>query len=199
MPKVLLEMSVSLDGYVAGPDVSAEAPMGRGGEQLHEWMFEGRSAAESQAFETDHFSGIGALIIGRRMADLGIGPWGEEPAFHAPVFVVTHRPAETIVKRGGTSYVFVTDGIDDALRQAREAAGSLDVQVNGGADIARQYLEAGALEELRLHLVPVVLGAGTRLFDATSPNVSVRPTAAVNSPQATHLTYVVEQAAADAP
>jgi hypothetical protein len=112
MPKVLLEMSVSLDGYVAGPDVSAEEPMGRGGEHLHEWLFEGRSAAESQAFETDHFSGIGALIIGRRMADLGIGPWGEE--------------------------------------QAREAAGSLDVQVNGGADIGRQHLEAGALEELRV-------------------------------------------------
>lgn len=192
MPRVLLEMSMSLDGYVAGPDVSPEAPMGRGGERLHEWMFERRSAAESQAFETDHFSSIGALIIGRRMADLAIGPWGEVPTFHAPVFVVTHRPAETIVKRG-TSYVFVTGGIDDALRQAREAAATADVQVNGGADIARQYLEAGALAELRLHLVPVVLGAGTRLFDsATSLNVSLRPTAAINSPQATHLTYAVE-------
>lgn len=156
---------MSLDGYVAGPDVGPEEPMGRGGERLHEWMFEGRSAAESQASATDHFSSIGALIIGRRMADLGIGPWGEEPTFHAPVFVVTHRPAETIVKRGGTSYVFVTGGIDDALRQAREAAGTADVQVNGGADIACQYLEAGALDELRLHLVPVVLGAGSRLFD----------------------------------
>jgi dihydrofolate reductase len=97
------------------------------------------------------------------MADLGIGPWGEEPTFRAPVFVVTHRPAETIVKRGGTSYIFVTGGLDDALRQAREAAGSGDVLVNGGADIARQYLEAGALEEIRLHLVPAILGAGTRL------------------------------------
>lgn len=193
MPRVLLEMSMSLDGYVAGPDVSPEAPMGRGGERLHEWMFERRSAAESQAFETDHFSSIGALIIGRRMADLAIGPWGEVPTFHAPVFVVTHHPAETIVKRGGTSYVFVTGGIDDALRQAREAAATADVQVNGGADIARQYLEAGALAELRLHLVPVVLGAGTRLFDsATSLNVSLRPTAAINNPQATHLTYAVE-------
>lgn len=193
MPKVLLEMSMSLDGYVAGPDVSPQEPMGRGGERLHDWMFEGRSAAESQVFETDHFSSIGAVIVGRRMADLGIGPWGEEPPFHAPVFVVTHRPAETIVKKGGTSYVFVTGGIDDALRQAREAAGSADVQVNGGADIARQYLEAGALEELRLHLVPLVLGAGTRLFDsATSLTVSLRPTAATNSPQVTHLTYAVE-------
>jgi dihydrofolate reductase len=127
MGKVLLEMSMSLDGYVAGPDVSAEFPMGRGGERLHEWMFAGRSAAESESFETDHYSGIGALIIGRRMADLGIGPWGEEPTFHAPVFVVTHRPAETIVKRGGTSYIFVTEGIENAQLRAREAAGSNDV------------------------------------------------------------------------
>jgi dihydrofolate reductase len=200
MPKVLLEMSMSLDGYVVGRDVSPEEPMGRGGERLHEWMFEGRSADESQAFETDHFRSIGALIIGRRMADLGIGPWGDEPTFHAPVFVVTHRPAETIVKRGGTSYVFVTGGIDDALRRAREAAGTADVQVSGGADIARQYLAAGALDELRLHLVPVLLGAGTRLFDgATSPNLGLRPTAAINTAQVTHLTYAVEPAAADAP
>jgi dihydrofolate reductase len=119
MGKVLMEMSISLDGYVAGPDVSAKFPMGRGGERLHEWMFAGRSAAESERFQTDKYSGIGALIIGRRMADLGIGPWGEEPTFHAPVFVVTHRPAETIVKRGGTSYIFVTEGIENALLRAR--------------------------------------------------------------------------------
>lgn len=160
--KVLLELSVSLDGYVAGPDVSPEDPMGRGGEVLHEWMFDGRSAAESQSFETDHFASIGALIIGRRIADLGIGPWGEEPTFHAPVFLVTTRPAETIVKKGGTSYVFVTEGIEYALARARNAAGTQDVQINGGADIAHQYLEAGAVEELRLHLVP----GGPRRRDA---------------------------------
>ena len=136
---------MSLDGYVTGPDVSSEAPMGSGGEALHEWMFEGRSAAEIQDYQNNHYSGIGAVIIGRRMADLGIGPWGEEPTFHAPVFVVTNRPAETIVKQGGTSYIFVTGGIDDALRRAREAAGTQDVMVNGGGDIARQYLQAGAV------------------------------------------------------
>jgi dihydrofolate reductase len=175
MTKVLLELSMSLDGYVAGPDVTPEAPMGRGGEALHEWMFDGRSAAESQSFETDHFASVGALIIGRRMADLGIGPWGEEPTFHAPVFVVTTRPAETIVKKGGTSYVFVTEGIEDALARARDAAGTQDVQINGGADIARQYLETGAVEELRLHLVPVVLGAGTPLFEDGAPLDSDHP------------------------
>jgi dihydrofolate reductase len=159
---------------------------------------EGRSAAESQRFETDHFSSVGALIIGRRMADLGIGPWGDEPTFHAPVFVVTHRPAETIVKSDGTSYIFVTEGIEHALVRAREAAGSDDVQVNGGADIARQYLKLGAIEKLRLHLVPVTLGAGTRLFGkGSSPSVRLRPTSADTSPLATHLTYTVERAATD--
>lgn len=196
MPRVLLEMSVSLDGYATGPDFGLEEPMGRGGEQLHDWMFEGRSAAEVEAYESDHFRGVGAVIVGRRMADLGIGPWGGEPPFRAPVFVVTNRPAETIVKRGGTSYIFVTGGIDDALRHARDAAGSLDVMIGGGPDIARQYLASGAVDELRLHLVPVLLGAGTRLFDfAAPPNISLRPTATVDSPLATHLTYVVEPAA----
>jgi dihydrofolate reductase len=131
--KVLLEMNMSLDGYVTGPDVSPEEPMGRGGEQLHEWMFEGRSPAEIERYESDHFRHVGAVIVGRRMADIGIVHWGEEPPFHAPVFVVTNRPAETIVKAGGTSYIFVTSGIDDALQQAREAAGPADVIVGGGA------------------------------------------------------------------
>jgi dihydrofolate reductase len=111
-------------------------PLGRGGERLHEWMFAGKPATDSESFETTHFNEIGALILSRRMADLGIGPWGEEPTFHAPCFVVTHRPAETIVKTGGTSYIFVTDGIETALERAREAAGSQDIQVNGGADVA---------------------------------------------------------------
>src|SRR5207253_3185140 len=101
-------------------------------------------------------SGIGAVVMGRRMADVGIGPWGEELPFHAPCFVVTHRPAATIVKKGGTSYVFITDGIEAALERAHQAAGAQDVLVNGGADIARQFLNAGLLDEVRLHLVPVI-------------------------------------------
>jgi dihydrofolate reductase len=181
MAKVLLELSVSLDGYVAGPRVGPEAPMGHGGESLHAWMFEGRSAAESQSFETEHFSSIGALIIGRRMADLGIGPWGEEPSFHAPVSVVTHRPAETIVKEGGTSYIFVTEGIDAALVCAREAAGSDDVMVNGGADIARQYLEAGAIDVLRLHLRARVSGRHACSARAHRRTFGWRPTSRTTS------------------
>ncbi len=195
MPKVFLELSMSLDGYIAGPGVSPHEPMGRGGEALHDWMFEGRSEAEAERFATEQFSGIGAVIVGRRMADLGIGSWGEEPVFHAPVFVVTNRPAETVVKRGGTSYVFVTGGIDDSLNRAREAAGAQDVRVNGGADIAQQYLAAGAVNELRLHLVPVALGGGTRLFPDGSPlPVSLRPVHVAGEPLATHLTYAINRA-----
>lgn len=192
MPKVLLELSMSLDGCIAGPGVSPEVPMGDGGEALHEWMFDGRTASEAELDQADHFGSIGAVIVGRRMADLGIGPWGDEPPFHAPVFVVTSRPAETIARRGGTSYIFVTEGIDEALRRAREAAGSQDVHVAGGAEIARQYLAAGAVDELRLHLVPILLGAGTRLFTDEAPlDVRLRPTEAAAEPLVTHLTYEV--------
>ena len=191
MTKVLLEMSMSLDGYTTGPDVSAEEPMGRGGEQLHEWMFEG-SPAESERYEIEHFRDIGAVIVGRRMADLGIVHWGEEPTFHAPVFVVTNRPADTIVKAGGTSYIFVTGGIDEALGRARDAAEPADVIVGGGADVARQYLRAGAVDELRLHLIPVILGGGGRLFDdGPSQSIHLRPIEVTDTPRATHLTYEV--------
>lgn len=196
MGKVLLEMSVSLDGYIAGPGVSPGSPLGRGGERLHEWMFTDKSAAESQSFETDHFSGVGALIMGRRMADVGIGPWGDEPTFHAPCFVVTHRPAETIIKRGGTSYMFVTEGIQVAVQKAQQAAQAKDVLVNGGADIGSQCLNSGVVDEIRLHLVPVVLGAGTRLFDGVRSDVRLVPSTATSSPLATHLIYAIERSTA---
>ncbi len=192
MSRVVLELSISLDGFVAGPDIGSDTPLGIGGERLHEWMFAGKSATDSETFETAHFSEIGALILGRRMADLGIGPWGEEPTFHAPCFVVTHRPAETIVKKGGTSYIFITDGIEAALERARQAAGSQDVQVNGGADVAQQYLNRGLLDEIRLHLVPIILGTGTRLFDGVRTDVRLVPREAQNAPAVTHLIYDVE-------
>ena len=197
MSKVIFEMSVSLDGYVTGPDVRPEEPMGDGGERLHEWMFAGKSQAEVDTFETEHFSEIGALIMGRRMVDLGIGPWGEEPTFHAPCFVLTHRPAETIVKKGGTSYIFVTDGIEAALERAREAAGPQDVQVNGGADVGRQFLNAGLLDEIRLHLAPIILGAGTCLFDGVRTDVRLVPREAQNAPGVTHLVYDVGRPTAE--
>jgi dihydrofolate reductase len=192
MGKVLMEITMSLDGYTAGPEVSAEEPMGRGGEALHEWMFAGKSESDIEAFQTTLFGGGGAVIMGRGMVDLGIGPWGEEPVYHAPCFVVTHRPAETILKKGGTSYVFVTEGIEAAMARAREVAGEQDVIVNGGADIDRQYLNAGLIDEIRLHLAPIVLGGGTPLFAGVRPDLRLVPSQAINSPLATHLTYRVD-------
>lgn len=191
MSRVLLELSVSLDGFAAGPDVGPDAPLGRGGERLHEWMFAGKSAADFTKFGSERFREIGAVIMGRRMVDLGIGPWGEEPVFHAPCFVVTHRPAETIVKRGGTSYVFVTGGIDAALEQAREAAGDQAVLINGGADVARQYLNAGHVDELRLHLVPAILGGGAGLFDGVRSDLRLVQREATEGDGVTHLVYEV--------
>jgi dihydrofolate reductase len=195
MSKVVMEITMSLDGYTAGPDDSPEDPLGRGGERLHDWMFEGRSAEEIERFQTELFSSVGAVVVGRRMADLGIVHWGEEPVFHAPVFVVTHRPAETIVKQGGTSYIFVTEGIDAALDRAKEAAGTEDVIVAGGADSARQYLNAGLIDEIRLHLAPIVLGGGTSLFDGARPDLRLVPSDATADPLATHLTFQVDASA----
>jgi dihydrofolate reductase len=192
MGKVLMEITTSLDGYTTGPDVSDEAHFGRGGDRLHDWMFAGKSAAEVNRYQTDHFSTIGAVICGRRMADLGIGPWGEEPVYHAPCFVVTHRPAETIVKKGGTSYIFVTEGIDAAMAQAQAAAGAQDVMVNGGADIDRQFLNAGLIDEIRLHLAPILIGGGSSLFEGVRPDLQLVPSQATHSPLATHLTYQVD-------
>jgi dihydrofolate reductase len=188
---------MSVDGYVTGPDVGPDEPMGRGGERLHDWMFEDRSDAEIEAFQADKFEDVGAVIVGRRMADLGMRFWGDEPVFHCPVFVVTNRASETIEKAGGTSYTFVTGGVAEALRRARGAAGSSDIIVGGGARIARQYLAADAIDELRLHLVPVVLGAGTRLFeDGPSRTIGLRPIEVIHTPSVTHLTYEVEHSTA---
>jgi dihydrofolate reductase len=191
MGKVLMEITMSLDGYTAGPDISAEDPLGRNGERLHDWMFAGKSADEVERFQAEKFASTGAVIVGRRMADLGIGPWGEEPAFHAPCFVVTHRPAETIVKQGGTSYIFVSEGIEAAMAEAKAAAGAQDVMVMGGAEIAQQYMNAGLIDEIRLHVAPLLLGGGTPLFAGVRQDLRLVPSQATNGPLATHLSYQV--------
>jgi dihydrofolate reductase len=164
MGLIYANMSMSLDGFIAGPNVSVANGMGDGGERLHDWMFVGKSGEEGEAWLAKQFVSTGAVLMGRTMLDVGIGPWGDNPVFHAPVFVVTHRPAEPMVKAGGTSYTFVSEGPDAALRLARAAAGDKDICVVGGAAIVRHYLLAGVIHELRLHLVPVLLGGGTRLF-----------------------------------
>lgn len=157
-------MSMSLDGYIAGPNVSVGNGMGDGGDHLHDWMFVGMSDEEIGPYLEGQLKGTGAFVMGRTMLEVGIGPWGDNPSFHAPVFVVTHRPAEPIQRRGGTTYTFVTDGLEAALALAREAAGDQDVCVDGGGMIVREALRAGLVDELRLHIVPILLGGGTPLF-----------------------------------
>ncbi len=199
MGVVYAELSMSLDGYIAGPNVSAELPLGERGELLHAWMLDGMSAAEQQTFEEDYFSAVGALIMGRRMVDVGIGPWGDNPTFHAPCFVVTNRPHDTIVKQGGTSYIFVTEGPSAALDWAKAAAGAQNILISGGADVTRQFLNAGLLDQLRLHLVPVVLGSGTPLFAGVSPDIQLTPVDVAIGMRATHLTYTAARRGSSRP
>ena len=190
-------MSMSLDGFIAGPNVSVTNGMGDGGERLHDWMFVGKSGEESEAWLAKQFVSTGAVLVGRTMLDVGIGPWGDNPVFHAPVFVVTHRPAEPILKAGGTSYTFVSEGPDAALRMARAAAGGKDICVAGGAAIVRHYLLAGVIQELRLHVVPILLGSGTRLFtDVDHPGIEMTAAGNVDAGGVTHLRCEVQGKAA---
>ncbi|MFL5750394.1 MAG: dihydrofolate reductase family protein [Chloroflexota bacterium] len=164
MGLIYANMSMSLDGFIAGPNVKVGNGMGDDGDRLHDWMFQGKSDDEVSAFLENELASTGAFVMGRTMLDVGIGPWGDEPAFHAPVFVLTHRPAEPIVKRGGTTYTFVAAGPEAALNLARTAAGGKDIRIEGGGVTVREFLRTGLVDELRLHVVPILLGAGTRLF-----------------------------------
>lgn len=197
MGQIYANMSMSLDGFIAGPNVSVANGMGDGGERLHDWMFAGKSGEEAEAWQVKQFASVGAVLMGRTLLDVGIGPWGDNPVFRAPVFVVTHRPAEPIVKAGGTSYTFVPEGPDAALRLARAAAGGKDIRVEGGATIVRHYLLTGVIDELRLHIVPVLLGSGTRLFtDAEDPGIEMTTAGSVDADGVTHLRCLVQVKAA---
>jgi dihydrofolate reductase len=210
MSRLRFQISVSLDGFVAGPNPSEEDPLGEGGEQLHEWVFKlaawrrphGREGGETNASSAvieESLENVGATIMGRKMFGGGPGPWGEDPwegwwgddpPFHAPVFVLTHHEREPLAKDGGTTFTFVTDGIESALEQAKEAAGGKDVSLGGGADAAQQYLAAGLIDELQLNVVPVLLGAGTRLFDnLPASDVGLEQVQVVEAPGVTHLKY----------
>jgi dihydrofolate reductase len=210
MARLRCQISVSLDGFVAGPNPSEENPLGEGGEQLHEWVValaawrephgrEGGEVNASTPVVEELFSNVGATIMGRNMFGGGPGPWGDEPwegwwgddpPFHTPVFVLTHHEREPLEKEGGTSFTFVTDGIESALEQATKAAAGRDVSLGGGADVAQQYLAAGLLDELHLHVVPVLLGSGARLFDGPGDaDVELEQVRAVEAPGVTHLAY----------
>ena len=209
MGLVTCQISVSLDGFVAGPNQSLDNPIGEGGLRLHEWIFategwrrmEGMDGGErggDSDVVAEVMSGNGAYIMGRNMFGGGSGPWdeswtgwwGEDPPYHVPVFVLTHHPREPLTMLGGTTFHFVTDGIESALAQARAVAGDDDVSIAGGASAVRQYLRAGLLDELYLHLVPVILGSGERLLeDVGDPTLELAKVVA--SPTVTHLKYRV--------
>jgi dihydrofolate reductase len=207
MSKVTCQMSISLDGYVAGPNQSVDNPIGEGGMQLHEWAFASDAWNEQHGLQGGERSvdsdvaievaeGIGAYIMGRNMFGPGRGPWdeswtgwwGEDPPYHAPVYVLTRHPRESIQMQGGTTFHFVTDGIHSALQQAREAADDQDVSIAGGASTVNQYLAAGLLEELYLHIAPVLLHTGERLFTGVGDK-RFEPIKVVDSPRATHIKY----------
>ena len=193
MPQVVLDISPSLDGYVAGHGIIApETPFGAVGHRLHRWIgFDGGVPdGVDDAAARRMFADAGAVVLGRRMFDVGIDHWGEDGAFGMPCFVVTHRGREPL-QRGGTRFEFVGAGVAEAVALAREAAGGREVIVAGGADIARQCLQAGLVNELRLHVVPVLLGRGVRLFDAPLPALELEFLASQASVNAMHQTYRV--------
>jgi dihydrofolate reductase len=209
---VKVDISVSLDGYVAGPNQTLEEPLGEHGEELHGWWINTKSFAEAHGGEggqtgvdsdvgAEHLAGVGATIMGRRMYSGGSGAWaddpkargwwGDEPPFHHPVFVLTQHEREPL-ELTGTTFHFVTDGIESALEQARAAAGDADVEIAGGGNAVSQYLKAGAVDDLQVHVVPIFLGAGSRLFEdhVAEPGGKLELTRAVQSPTGVmHLKY----------
>jgi len=210
MSKVRAYISVSVDGYGAGPNQSVENPLGEGGESLHEWLIALRAWRESHGLEggevnasstvvEESLANIGAEIMGRGKFGGGPGPWGDdawqgwwgdEPPFHMPVFVVTHHEREPLTL-ADTTFTFVTYGIHSALDQAREAAAGKDVLIGGGADIINQYLAAGLVEELELNVAPLLLGGGARIFEGVGPDVKLEQVRAIDAPRAAHLKYRV--------
>ncbi len=200
MTQVVVDISVSLDGYVAGPNVGLANGLGDGGEALHEWVFKG--TAEDRNVLDEAFAATGAVIQGRTLFDIidGPGGWNDEMGYGAkptgevnpPIFVVTHQaPAKT---RLGDRFRFVTDGLESAVAQAREVAEGKDVYVMGGGQICHQVLAAGLADVVRLHVAPVVLGAGTRLFPAdAAPTYALDLVSSISTPAAQHLTYRVKK------
>ncbi|MGH2746892.1 MAG: dihydrofolate reductase family protein [Actinomycetota bacterium] len=211
MSKLRFQIAVSLDGYVAGLDQSEENPLGVGGEDLHQWIIEleawrkphGQEGGEVNASTPvveEIQSNVGATVMGRNMFGGGPGPWsedppwngwwGDDPPFHRPVFVLTHHPREPLEMKGGTTFFFVTDGIESALEQARRAAGSQDVLLGGGASVVQQYLAAGLVDEFDLHVVPILLGDGERLLENVG-DLRIEQLRAIEAPGVTHIKYRV--------
>jgi len=216
MGQVFVDISISLDGYAAGPEPSLEEPLGKGGEDLHQWAFGARAWREAHGLEggesnvdsdmiDENLARTGATIMGRHMFSGGSGPWaddpnangwwGDEPPFRHPVFVLTHHERAPLTL-GATTFTFVTDGIEAALEQARAAAGDKDVAVAGGGQAVQQALAAGQVDEMQLHVAPVLLGGGVRLLDNLGdPPPRFEPARVLESPAAAHLRYRVSRPA----
>ena len=216
MTKVSAQMSVSLDGYYAGPRTSTdprdlaafmEGPEGPGFFRVTRWVIDAMAWRERQGYAggersvnsqiiKETFAAAGAYVMGRRMFDGGEIPWGGEPPFRAPVFVVTHRHREILERQGGTSFTFVTDGVQRAIELAKDAAGGQDVAIAGGGALLRRVLAAGLLDELELHIAPVLLGDGMRLFDASlgldiHEAIEFTPIRVIETPAVTHIRYTI--------
>lgn len=213
MSQLRVSITMSLDGCVAGPNQSLENPLGEGGESLHDWaiptktfrLLHGDSGGGETGVNDDiireSFENIGATIMGRNMFGPERGPWssdpwkgwwGDEPPFRHPVFVLTHHARAPLAMQGGTTFYFVTDGIESALAQARRAAGGKDVAIGGGASVVQQYLAAGLLDEMDLHVVPLLLGGGARLFDNVKPgDVRLEPVRVLEGRGVAHVKYRV--------
>jgi dihydrofolate reductase len=205
---VVAEMSVSLDGFGAGPAPSLEDPLGKGGMDLHEWVFrlaawrkphglEGGEVDVDSVVVEEALAATGAVVMGRKMFSGGDGPWesdpnangwwGDEPPFHKPVFVVTHHAREPLVL-GETTFTFVTEGVEAAVARAGEVSGAKDVHVSGGADVIQQCIRAGLVDVLELHVVPIFLGDGRRLLEGLDP-ARLEVERVIAAPRATHIRY----------
>jgi dihydrofolate reductase len=209
--KLRFQLAVSLDGYAAGPDQSEENPLGVGGTALHEWVLEleawrkphGEEGGEINASTPvveELQSNVGATVMGRNMFGGGPGPWsedhpwngwwGDDPPFHRPVYVLTHHPRQSLEMEGGTTFHFVTDGIESAFAQAKQAAAGQDVLLGGGANVIQQYLAAKLVDEFELNIVPILLGEGERLLENVG-NLKVEQVRAIEAPGVTHIKYRV--------
>jgi dihydrofolate reductase len=212
MSKLRLSITMSLDGFVAGPEQSEQNPLGVGGMELHAWAFplevfrkmhggDGGDVNASSAVVQERWANIGATIMGRNMFGGGAGPWaadpwqgwwGDDPPYHHPVFVLTHYPREPLAMKGGTTFHFITDGIESALTQARDAAQGKDIWLAGGASAANQYLAAGVVDEIAVSIAPVILGHGARLFQRLERGaLKLTQVGAVEAPGVTHIKYQV--------
>lgn len=201
---VFVDVGVSLDGYLAGPNRGPRNPLGDDGTRIHQWLFEtatfrehlglpaGGGTSPDDAIVKAIFSRAGAYVMGRHMFEEGEVGWPENAPFHAPVFVLTHTPREPWPRPGGTTFHFVTDGIASAFEQAQAAAAGRDVRISGGAATIRQYVQAGRVEEITLHIAPVVLGGGIRLLDGLNPaDLALEQVEVIASPLVTHVRYRV--------